>query len=205
MDLYMPTTHIQTVLRFVAVSALFTLLVLPIDALASNARGSGNSSVYGRVQTLYRTKSQTLVRFDLRGLPSHVLLTFRVNGSTTFEPRSAQANVAGFTSNDYALVAYQGNGRKPIATSVKFDVHQFRIYPTKAVTGSVAKLGLHHLVVVKLADGSKFRFYTTDATIYSINGQPTETPLTLAEGQAIAVTAERRGSKWFATLIDERT
>jgi Domain of unknown function (DUF5666) len=193
------------VTRLAAICALFVLLALPADAFASPAHAGNGSSVYGRVQTLYRTRSQTLVRFDLLRLPSHVLLTFRVSAATSFEPRSAQANVAGFTSNDYALVAYQGNGKKPTATSVKFDIHPFRIYPTKTVSGVVASVGAHHLVVIKLADGTKFKVYTSDSTIYSVNGQPTETPLTLAAGQKVVVTAEHRGSKWFATRIDERT
>ena len=200
----MPNSHLRMALRLTAVVPLLLLFTLQGNALAMRQRGPA-SNVYGRVATLYRNHAQDLVRFDLVQLPSHATLSFRVNSSTSFIPRSAEANVAGFTVHDYAYVSSEGKGRHVAATTVKFDTHPFHIYPSKTVTGIVALTGPHHQVLLRLPDGTNFKFYTVRNTVYSINGQIQETTFRITKSLKLIVTAEHRASRWVATQVDEQT
>lgn len=213
----MRTQLTRATLSFAAALALLVQVAAFGDAQAARPHGPAGAGVYGRVVALYQAHAKTVVKFDLLQLPGRSLLTFRVTPSTSFIARSAQASVAGFSSGDFAIVSSQGSGKRPIATTVKFDTRAFRVYPSKTVTGVVAAMGpglqvgtcqsgsTKCWVVLKLPDGTKFKAFISSDTIYSINGVPQEHPFNLGLRTKVLLTAEYRGAKWFATLLDERT
>jgi hypothetical protein len=164
--------------------------------------------IYGQVVAI--TKDQTMpagVESFVLQLPKGRDVMVEVEPKTVFAPRTANAEVAGFTLKDYAYVVGQIVRHMVIAFKVDFDTAPFNPFLQRIFTGQFLRYepDNDNVLIISLGTGRVLRVYTNTQTGWSVNGQAVEVPPMLSPGDHLKIYAERHGLRWVAISIDVQT
>lgn len=137
--------------------------------------------------------------FAILTKPGHVI-EFRVVASTRFHALSAEAEVQGFLSGDYALVTATRMNKDWVAINVSYDVAPPP--PLRTVTGVVARVSPDNSrFEVHLDNGVNRWFPIAPSVRIKVNGIPGG-PAGIVKGAAVAVTLEKLDRDWVVVEID---
>lgn len=124
--------------------------------------------------------------------------------ATVFAARSAEAEVEGFITGDYALVVARRTDHGLVARRVSFDIQPF--LPLRLVTGTLQRVSLNgRHVLVKLDNTRIMWLQITRQTRYRQDGKVVAIPPALTRGMQLQILAVRAYGAWVAADINIRT
>lgn len=140
------------------------------------------------------------VRFSLQTRRRIVL--FRIAPYATFTALSAEAEVEGLSTQDYAVVLARHVGHLWVAVHIAFDVQPIQTVQT-AVSATVIRVTpTNNAVVVRLQAGTLRRLAIVPTTRFRVAGQLTGELPTLLRGDIVRVAMRLAPRGWIAVEID---
>lgn len=132
-------------------------------------------------------------------------MDFKISPTTVFTARSAQAELQGFSVNDYAIVEARHVRRTWISTRIDFDITP--IVPNQiTLTGSVWRISINQKRLAMKLDTGDVRWVNIIArTRYRIDAQPIDGTLVLTKGEVVEIRAQRTVHGLFALDINLKT
>lgn len=149
----------------------------------------------------------------VKGVPSAFTLMTR-NGPVDFRlppraklvSRSAEAEVEGFQSGDYAIVMARRVNRGWVANRVEFDVQPITVAIQVTLTGTVQRVSANGKLFSMLLDSGPLRRVVINArTKYRMDGQLLDGPPALMRGDVVTVIMRRVVRTWVALSVNVRT
>lgn len=149
----------------------------------------------------------------VKGVPSAFTLITR-NGPVDFRlppranlvSRSAEAEVEGFQSGDYAIVMARRVNRGWVANRVEYDVQPITVAVQVTLTGTVQRVSANGKLFSMQLDSGPLRWVVINArTKYRLDGQLLDGPPVLMRGDAVTVIMRRVIRTWVALSVNVRT
>jgi hypothetical protein len=129
------------------------------------------------------------------------LIDFRIAAHVTLKPHSAEAEVEGFQTNDYAAVGAKRINRVWVAFAIEFDVQSFRDTPT--LSGVIVRVTPNgRRLIMQLGNGTSRWVTIVPRTIFRIDGKLQALPPLLQKGELVDVKMRLTGNVWVALEID---
>jgi hypothetical protein len=193
---------VRSHLRHAAVVLGLLASTLVYQPASAGAASSGLLHVFGQVQAVVGPASDPTAFFlQVRNRP----IEFRVAARATLTAASAEAEVEGFVSGDYAEVVARRAHHQWIAVKITYDVRSLAPTGSAPVTATVlADSPNGTWVTVQLADGAVRRVLITSNTLFTLDGSPSATPVPLAPGEVVTLSIQPTRRGWVATQIDVR-
>jgi len=195
----------STVRRFWILCGLICALSLPLDAGAQTAGPPKNPPVrlYGQVTAIQSSKDGTPLGFTL--LTPARTVDIHISAATMFMPKSAEAQVEGFATNDYAIVMAKHTARTWVANRITFDVQPMPPAVLVSLRGTVARVvPSGDKFLMQLDNGDSRWVLVNRQTQWRVDGQLQAAAPTLTKGNTVVVTMRHGGRNWVATEIDVR-
>lgn len=127
--------------------------------------------------------------------------------ATTYQARSAEAEVEGLLPGDYAVVRARHQKKGWTAVLVTFDVRPFaNLRPQMVLDGTVTRVVPNQRRFAMRLDGGGTRVVKVAAQArLLLDGQPTDPPPALVKGTVVQVVLRKLDAGWTAVLINIRT
>jgi len=134
-------------------------------------------------------------------------IDMRISPTAIVNPRSAEAEVEGFTVGDYATVLAVHVNRAWVAERIDFDVRPVPSAPqTKTVTGTVTRVTVNGKRFLLLLDTGGTRWIAVnDKTQFRVDNQLVFNPPMLAKGAQVVVTVRVTPTGWVAVEVNLKT
>lgn len=127
--------------------------------------------------------------------------------TTTFQAKSAEAEVEGLLPGDYAVVLARHLKKGWTAFVVTFDVRPFAgLRNQLLLTGTILRVApTGRQFSLRLDSGGTRAIKVLLRTKFFLDGQPIDPPPGLAKGTYVQVVLRKSDTGWFAFLINVRT
>jgi len=120
--------------------------------------------------------------------------------------RSAEAEVEGFQSGDYAIVMARHVNRGWVANRVEYDVQPIAGVVQVTLTGTVQRVSANGKLFSMQVDSGSVRWVVINArTKYRVDGQLLDGPPVLMRGDMVTVIMRRVVRTWVALSVNVRT
>jgi len=134
-------------------------------------------------------------------------LVVRVGPQAKLLPRSAEAEVEGLVSNDFAIVFARRVARTWVAYRVEYDVQPIAVVPpTIMVTGVVIRVNPNGRSFTMMLDSGDLRFVTMNKqTKFQLDGQLVDGSGLVTKDEAVQVAMRRTNHGWLALDVNVKS
>jgi hypothetical protein len=130
-------------------------------------------------------------------------IDFKISPFATLVALSAEADVEGFVSGDYASVIARWQHGGWVARRIAFDVQPLNDNRPITFTADIVRIAPSgKTIIVRLPNGVQRRIVIVVQTRFVIDGQIQNMPPALSTGETIRITARATPRGWMAVEID---
>ncbi len=130
------------------------------------------------------------------------LVPFRIAPYATFTALSAEAEVEGLATDDYAVVEARHVRRIWVAVHIAFDVQPIQNDQIVLNATIIRTSPNGQAVFVRLPSGEVRRVTIVARTRFKVSGQITDVPPTFVRGDTVSITMKPVANGWIAIEID---
>ena len=196
----------STARRFLALAGLIFVLSIPLHASAQTVTPPKNPLVrfYGQVVAIQSGRDGTPLAFSL--LTATRTVDIRIVAATRLDPKSAEAQVEGFVTDDYAIVTARRAAHSWVALHITFDVQPMPPSVLVSQRGTVLRVTpTGNRFLMQLDTGDSRWVLVNRQTKWRMDGQLQAAAPTLVKGATVQVTMRHIGKNWVATEVDIRS